>query len=164
MIRKCDDKDFRQIWEIINDGASAYKGIIPPDRWHDPYMSEEELKSQVDEGVQFWGYHEKDEMIGVMGIQDKGEVTLIRHAYVRSAHRNKGIGGMLLSHLTSGAITPILIGTWADATWAIKFYQKHGFREVSETEKTRLLMKYWNIPRRQLETSVVLAGQTTFNV
>lgn len=159
MIQKCRAEDFKEIYRIINDGASAYKGIIPADRWQEPYMPEQELQTQIDEGVQFWSYKEGKKIVGVMGIQHKGDVTLIRHAYVRTANRSKGIGGKLLFHLTSISQTPILIGTWADATWAIKFYQKNGFRLVSDAEKERLLLKYWSIPERQIETSVVLASK-----
>jgi N-acetylglutamate synthase-like GNAT family acetyltransferase len=148
--------DFAVIHQVINDGASAYKGIIPADRWNEPYMSKEELQTQIDEGVEFWKFLDGGEVLGVMGIQFKGDVTLIRHAYVRSSERKKGIGSKLLEHLRSTTSTPILIGTWADATWAINFYQKHGFRLVSEAEKNVLLKKYWSIPERQVETSVVL--------
>jgi N-acetylglutamate synthase-like GNAT family acetyltransferase len=158
MIRKCEQQDFNQIYEIINDAAKAYRGIIPADRWHEPYMSEAELKKQIDEGVQFWGYEEDSEIIGVMGIQFKEDVTLIRHAYVRTPKRNKGIGSKLLEHLHATSTTPVLIGTWADAKWAIEFYQKHGFRLLPEEEKNNLLRKYWIIPDRQIETSVVLAS------
>lgn len=158
MIFKCSQHDFNEIYEIINDGASAYKGIIPADRWHDPYMSEEELQKQIEEGVEFWGCHENTNLFGVMGIQYKADVTLIRHAYVRTSQRNKGVGSRLLNHLCAIARTPILIGTWADAKWAIEFYQKHGFRLVSVKEKDELLKKYWQIPQRQIETSVVLAS------
>ena len=158
MISKCEQKNFREIYEIINDAASAYKGIIPADRWHEPYMTEEELKRQIDEGVQFWSYTENGEAIGVMGIQFKQDVTLIRHAYVRTTKRNKGIGSKLLEHLYAISATPVLIGTWADAKWAIEFYQKHGFRLLPKEEKNNLLRKYWTIPVRQRETSVVLAS------
>ena len=157
MISRCEQKDFNVIHEIINDGASAYKGIIPVDRWHEPYMSEEELKKQIAEGVQFWCYKDDNTILGVMGIQFKQDVTLIRHAYVRTIKRNKGIGGKLLKHLSEISTTPVLIGTWADATWAVEFYQKHGFRLLPEDEKNKLLHKYWSIPDRQVETSVVLA-------
>ena len=150
--------DFTQIYEIINDAASAYKGIIPGDRWHEPYMSETELQDQIDDGVEFWCYVENEMIIGVMGLQDKGEITLIRHAYVRTTARNKGIGGKLLRHLRTLTTKPILIGTWADATWAIEFYKKYGFRLVSFQEKEELLRKYWSIPLRQIETSVVLSS------
>ena len=158
MILKCEQTDIQEICDIINDAASAYKGIIPDDRWHDPYMSEEELQKQIDEGVQFWCWKENGEMIGVMGIQYMEDVTLIRHAYVRSIFRNKGIGSKLLAHLNSISTTPVLIGTWADATWAIEFYQKHGFQLLSRYEINALLRKYWSIPERQVETSVVLAN------
>jgi N-acetylglutamate synthase-like GNAT family acetyltransferase len=158
MIYKCEQKDFKDIYEIINDAARAYKEVIPADRWHEPYMTEEELKKQMDEGVQFWGYSEGDKIIGVMGLQFKGDVTLIRHAYVRTTERKKGIGSKLLKHLAAIAVMPVLIGTWADAKWAIEFYQKHGFRLLPQEEKDNLLRKYWTIPIRQIETSVVLAS------
>ena len=160
MIRKCDDSDFEKIYEIINEAAEVYKGIIPADRWKEPYMPKEELRHEIDADVQFWGYEEGDELLGVMGIQDVLDVTLIRHAYVRTAEQNKGVGGKLLSHLRTLTSRPILLGTWADATWAIRFYQKHGFRLVTPKEKDRLLKKYWSIPDRQIETSVVLAEES----
>lgn len=159
MIFACEPTHFKDIFDIINDGAAAYRGVIPADRWHEPYMPEKELQKQIDDGVLFWGYAENGRLLGVMGIQYKGEVTLIRHAYVRTADRNKGIGGKLLEHLRTISATPILIGTWADATWAIEFYKKHGFYLVSKDEKNRLLKKYWTIPERQVETSVVLASE-----
>jgi len=158
MIVKSEQTDLEELFVIINDGASAYKGIIPADRWHDPYMTVVELKEQIDDGVQFWVYRQDDEIQGVMGIQDKNSVTLIRHAYVRTKDRKKGIGSQLLKHLCDLTTTPILIGTWADAKWAIAFYQKHGFRLLPEDEKNKLLRKYWTIPLRQIETSVVLAS------
>ena len=157
MIEKCMPEDFGLIYEIINDGAQAYRGVIPEDRWHEPYMPEEELQKQIAEGVEFWKYIDDGKMTGVMGIQFKEDITLIRHAYVRTAERSKGIGGKLLSHLRTMTAFPVLIGTWADAKWAIEFYKKHGFRQVSEEEKDKLLVKYWSIPERQVETSVVLA-------
>lgn len=167
MITKSEQTDFDTIYEIINDAASAYRGIIPADRWHEPYMTRAELQNQMEEGVQFWKYNEGDKVLGVMGVQFKGDVTLIRHAYVRTSDRQKGIGGKLLEHLSTNATTPILIGTWADAKWAIKFYQKHGFRLLPEREKNHLLEKYWSVPVRQIETSVVLASadwrSPTFN-
>jgi N-acetylglutamate synthase-like GNAT family acetyltransferase len=158
MILVSKTTDFKDIYDIINDAASAYKGIIPADRWREPYMPEEELRDQIEDGVQFWCYVENGKVIGVMGIQDKSDVTLIRHAYVRTTERNKGIGGKLLRHLSELTSKPILIGTWADATWAIDFYKKHGFKIVAADEKERLLKKYWKIPPRQVETSVVLAS------
>jgi len=159
MIRKCTEADFEAVYEIINDAAEAYRGVIPGDRWHEPYMSREQLKQEIGAGVQFWGFEENSVLIGVMGIQDKGDVTLIRHAYVRSRMRNHGIGSRLLQFLESTTEKPILIGTWADATWAVAFYQKYGYRLVSTEEKNHLLKKYWSIHERQVETSVVLAGK-----
>ena len=158
MIRRCDDRDFELVWAIINDGARAYKGIIPADRWTEPYMPYEELRRQIHEGVVFWGYEDSETLVAVMGIQQVKDVTLIRHAYVRTSSQKRGIGAKLLSHLRGLTSTPVLIGTWADALWAIQFYQKHGFQLVSPQEKDRLLRKYWNIPERQIETSVVLAN------
>lgn len=157
MIRRCTDADFDNIYEIINDAASAYKGIIPVDRWKEPYMPRDELQHEMDDGVVFYGYEENGQLLGVMGIQDVGDVTLIRHAYVRTAYRNKGIGSKLLLHLLKLTDKPILMGTWKDAVWAVRFYEKHGFRLVTPKEKDRLLRKYWSIPERQVETSVVLA-------
>ena len=159
MIRKCDDTDFEVIYEIVNDGAQAYKGVIPADRLKEPYMDREELRHEIDAGVEFWGYEEAGELLGVMGIQHVLDVTLIRHAYVQTARQNRGIGGKLLLHLRTMTSRPILIGTWADASWAIRFYEKHGFRVVTVEEKNRLLKKYWSIPDRQIETSVVLAEE-----
>ena len=153
-------RKFSGNFDVINDGASAYRGTIPDDRWHEPYMTEKELRGQVNDGVEFWAYAENDKITGVMGIQVKGNVTLIRHAYVRTEERNKGIGSLLLTHLLAIADAPVLIGTWADAKWAIEFYKKHGFHLLPGEEKDRLLRKYWNIPDRQIETSVVLAGPT----
>jgi len=159
MLERCTHPDFREIWEIINDAANAYKNVIPADCWQEPYMPESELSLQIEEGVEFWCYKQDDKILGVMGIQDKGEVTLIRHAYVRTPERNKGIGSKLLAHLRTLTRKPILIGTWAAADWAIQFYQKHGFRMLSAEEKNKLLLKYWNISQRQVETSVVLANR-----
>ncbi|MGA9393459.1 MAG: GNAT family N-acetyltransferase [Candidatus Sulfotelmatobacter sp.] len=157
MIRLCDDGDFEMIWTIINDGAQAYKGIIPPDRWTEPYMSREKLQHEIDNAVVFWGFEETGILAGIMGIQKVRDVTLIRHAYVRSSSQKRGIGGHLLSYLRSLTSGPVLIGTWADAAWAIRFYERHGFQMVSSQEKDRLLKKYWTILERQIETSVVLA-------
>ena len=156
MIRIATDEDFEEIFNIINDAAIAYKGVIPPDRWHEPYMSKEELQAQIEDGVRFSCYVDNNEIIGVMGIQDRADVELIRHAYVRTKQRKKGIGSLLLQELIKDTKKPILIGTWATAEWAINFYEKHGFRLVEEEEKNRLLKKYWAIPDRQVETSVVL--------
>ena len=157
MIRRCDGRDFEVIWAIINDGAQAYKGTIPADRWTEPYMSREKLQKEIDAGVVFWGYEEERELAGVMGIQEVRDVTLVRHAYVRTSSQKQGIGGKLLSHLRELASRPILIGTWADAAWAIQFYERHGFQLVGGEEKDQLLKQYWTIPERQIDTSVVLA-------
>ena len=159
MIRRCDERDFDLIWAIINDGARAYKGIIPVDRWAEPYMSREKLQRELEEGVVFWGYEETGELIGVMGIQHVQDVTLIRHAYVRTDSQNRGIGAQLLAHLRELASGAVLIGTWIDAVWAIRFYERHGFALVGSKEKNRLLRKYWTIPERQIQTSVVLADK-----
>jgi GNAT superfamily N-acetyltransferase len=159
MIRKGTDEDFGEILDIINDAATAYRGVIPPDRWREPYMSREELKAQIEDGVSFSCYVDGDEIVGVMGVQDKAGVKLIRHAYVRTGRRNKGVGTLLLRELIKGSTRPILIGTWKAAGWAIGFYEKHGFRLVGEDEKNRLLKKYWAIPDRQVETSVVLVDE-----
>jgi GNAT superfamily N-acetyltransferase len=157
MIRQCDAQDFAEIWTIINDGACVYKGVIPADRWSEPYMSPEHLRHEIDEGVLFWGYEESGTLLGAMGIQHVQDVTLIRHAYVRTAQQKRGIGALLLTHLRQLTGRPVLIGTWADAVWAIRFYEKHGFQKVSPREKNLLLKKYWSIPERQMATSIVLA-------
>jgi GNAT superfamily N-acetyltransferase len=162
MIRQCKGDDFENIYAIINEAAEAYSGVIPGDRWKVPYMSRGELKHEIDEGVVFWGYEEHGQLAGVMGIQHVKDVTLIRHAYVRKAIQNQGIGGNLLSALRRKTNRPILVGTWADAVWAIRFYEKYGFRLVSREEKDRLLKEYWSIPDRQIETSVVLADGNWF--
>ena len=156
MIRKGVDEDFETIFDIINDAAIAYKGVIPPDRWHEPYMPKEELKSQIEAGVNFSCYIDNNEIIGVMGIQDKTDVALIRHAYVKTKRRSKGVGTRLLQELTKDSTKPILVGTWKAASWAISFYEKNAFYLVDEEEKNHLLRKYWTIPDRQIETSVVL--------
>jgi N-acetylglutamate synthase-like GNAT family acetyltransferase len=157
MIRRCDPHDFELIWEIINDGARAYKGFIPEDCWTEPYMSRKELQHEIDDGVVFWGYEDTETLAGVMGLQQVRDVTLIRHAYVRTSTQKRGMGTHLLSHLRNMAKGPVLIGTWADAVWAIRFYEKHGFQMVSEQEKDRLLKQYWTVAERQRETSVILA-------
>ena len=160
MIRRCDGRDFESIWAIINDGAQAYRGTIPQDRWAEPYMSREKLQYEIDDGVVFWGYEDAGNLLGVMGLQQVRDVTLIRHAYVRTSSQKRGVGAHLLSHLRLLTERPVLIGTWADALWAIRFYEKHGFQMVSIPEKDRLLKQYWSIPERQVETSVVLADAT----
>jgi N-acetylglutamate synthase-like GNAT family acetyltransferase len=163
MIRQCDDSDFEAIYAIINEASEAYRGVIPADRWKEPYMSRSELAHEIEDGVVFWGYEEGGDLLGIMGIQPVLDVTLIRHAYVLTSKQNLGVGGKLLTHLRSLTSRPILIGTWAAATWAIRFYEKHGFRLVTPEEKARLLTKYWSIPERQVETSVVLAEEKWFD-
>ncbi len=159
MIRKCTESDLNTIFEIVNDAAIAYKGIIPGDRWHEPYMPAEEVRHEIEAGVTFWGFENAGDLLGVMGIQDKGDVALIRHAYVRTRSRKQGIGQNLVLHLENLTEKPILVGTWKAASWAISFYEKNGYTLVSEAEKKRLLQKYWSIPERQIETSVVLANK-----
>jgi uncharacterized repeat protein (TIGR03833 family) len=163
-IRQCSQRDFEMIYSIINEAAQVYKGVIPADRWKAPYMSKDELKHEIDAGVVFWGFEEDGRLIGVMGIQHVQDVTLIRHAYVRLQRQHKGIGKKLLLELCKKSDRPILIGTWADATWAIQFYEKRGFKRVCEQEKNRLLEKYWSVPQRQVATSVVLADRRWFEM
>jgi len=157
MIRQCTESEITTIFDIINDAAVAYKGVIPQDRWHEPYMSAEEIRHEIKDGVVFWGVEQDGRLAGVMGIQDKGEVSLIRHAYVLSRLRRQGIGEKLLHLLEGLTEKPILVGTWKAASWAVSFYQKNGYHLVSDEEKERLLRKYWSIPQRQIETSVVLS-------
>jgi N-acetylglutamate synthase-like GNAT family acetyltransferase len=160
MIRECTQDDLLTMYAIINDAARAYKGVIPNDRWHDPYMSLDELKHEIEDGVVFWGIEQDGNLIGIMGIQDKGNVTLIRHAYVQTNQQKQGIGTQLLRHLEGMTQKPILIGTWAAATWAIRFYEKNGYCLLSRGETEQLLKRYWNIPERQVVTSIVLAHPT----
>ena len=160
MIRRCDVSHFARIHAIINDAARAYKGVIPEDCWTEPYMPAGELQREIDSGVLFWGFDDNGTLTGVMGLQNMGDVDLIRHAYVLSGNQRRGVGAQLLSHLRGVASAPILIGTWADAVWAIQFYEKHGFRRVPANVKDRLLKRYWKISQRQIETSVVLADST----
>jgi GNAT superfamily N-acetyltransferase len=157
MIRKCRTTDLEEMFTVINDAAQAYKGVIPDDRWREPYMPMEELKAEIRDGVEFWCLADNVHILGVMGIQDKGEVTLIRHAYVRTLHHRNGIGTQLLQYLEGLTGSPILIGTWQAASWAIRFYERNGYNALSRQETEQLLKQYWNIPERQIETSVVLA-------
>ncbi len=159
MIRKLRFEEFDAILHVINDAAEAYRGIIPEDRWKEPYMSIEELRHEIESGVQFFGcVEENDTVIAVMGIQPVRDLTLIRHAYVLKEHQRKGIGQNLLRHLLQLTNTSqILVGTWKAAWWAIRFYEKNGFVLTSETEKNKLLRRYWTIPERQVDTSVVLS-------
>jgi N-acetylglutamate synthase and related acetyltransferases len=164
MIRKCIDDNFERMYEIINDAAGAYKEVIPNDCWNSPYMTRDYLRHEIEDGVDFWGYEENGELVGVMGIQDVKDVTLIRHAYVITQRRHSGIGTELITFLLHKTDRPLLIGTWEAATWAVRFYQKHGFKLVSDTEHATLLRKYWKISDRQIETSVVLGDEKFFTV
>lgn len=157
MICKLTDADFEAFLNVMNEAAIAYRGKIPADRWKEPYMPKEELQEEIVSGVQFYGYFENNTLIAVMGIQRVNDVTLIRHAYTLTSQQRKGIGEKLLNHLLNLAKTRrILVGTWETAPWAIQFYQKHGFQLLSRRETNTLLKKYWNIPERQVETSIVL--------
>ena len=164
LIQECRPDDFKFMLDLINQAAQVYKGKIPADRWAEPYMPVEELEHEIASGVRFYGFEENGRILGVMGIQEVGEVTLIRHAYVLPGRQNQGIGGKLIAHLKSLTRTPhILVGAWAAATWAISFYEKLGFRLLSAEESRRLLKKYWSIPQRQIETSVVLVYPTVYD-
>jgi GNAT superfamily N-acetyltransferase len=155
MIRRCLKEDLQDMYETINDAAQAYKGKIPEDMWREPYMSLEELRHEIGEGVEFWGYY-NPELLGVMGLQDRGDVSLIRHAYVLTENQGHGVGSRLMERIKKQTEKPMLVGTWKTATWAIRFYGKHDFMEVDEDTKNRLLRRYWNISERQVETSTVL--------
>ena len=157
-IRPCRDDEREAILAIVNVAAEAYRGVIPADRWHEPYMSSSELEGEIGAGVVFWGYEADGELIGIMGMQPVRDVDLIRHAYVTTGNQRRGVGGELIEHLRRLSDHPMLVGTWAAAEWAINFYLRHGFKQVSPERKTKLLRSYWTIPDRQIETSVVLAN------
>jgi GNAT superfamily N-acetyltransferase len=157
LIRKSAEGDWAAMLAIVNDAAQAYRGVIPADRWREPYMPADELAEEIAGGVVFWVAEQEGRLLGVMGIQDKGAVALVRHAYVAPNIQRKGVGTRLLRHAESLVDKPILIGTWADASWAIEFYRRNGFTVVPSNHKERLLRTYWSIPARQIETSVVLA-------
>ena len=159
LIRASDEADPEQICSIINEAAQAYRNVIPAGRWHEPYMPRDQLEQEIADGVVFWVAEEDGRVLGVMGIQDKGPVALVRHAYVTTGTQRKGVGTTLLRHVEALTDRPILTGTWADASWAIDFYRRNGFTVVSDREKDRLLRTYWSIPERQIATSVVLADR-----
>ncbi len=159
IIRKSVDADFPEILSIVNDAAHVYRGVIPADRWHEPYMPSDELIGEMNRGVEFWVAEQEGRLSGVMGVQDKGDVVLVRHAYVAPGAQRSCIGTTLLRHVEALIEKPILIGTWAAASWAIEFYERNGFKLVSHDEKDRLLRTFWTIPARQIETSVVLANR-----
>jgi GNAT superfamily N-acetyltransferase len=155
-VRPCRDDERGAILAIVNEAAEAYRGVIPSDRWHEPYMPADELDDEIAAGVGFWGYEADGALLGIMGIQPVDDVDLIRHAYVSPGSQRRGVGGALLEHLTGSATRTLLVGTWAAADWAIRFYERHGFELVSPQRKSELLRTYWTIPDRQVETSVVL--------
>lgn len=157
-IRVCRDDERAAILAIINTAAEAYRGVIPPDRWHEPYIDSRELGREIAAGVRFWAYEADGGLIGAMGIQPIDDVDLIRHAYVLPDHQRQGVGAALLGHLRAGSARPMFVGTWAAADWAIRFYRRNGFELVSPERKTELLRTYWTIPDRQIEASVVLAA------
>ena len=163
LIRPYSPPDFDDVLRIINDAAVAYRGFIPPDRWHEPYMPKQELEREIAQRVEFWLAGDATAIVGVMGIQILGDLALIRHAYVAPSRQHAGIGRALLAHIRSTCSKPLLVGTWAAANWAIAFYEGHGFVPVSYADKERLLREYWNIPVRQIETSVVLADRRWIN-
>jgi len=155
-IRRCGDDEHGAILSIVNAAAEAYRGVIPADRWHEPYMSESELDGEIAAGVEFWGCEVDGALLGIMGIQAVGDVDLIRHAYVSPGSQRRGVGTALLDYLMRSVERPVLVGTWAAAEWAIRFYRRHGFEPVSREQTAELLRTYWTIPERQIETSVVL--------
>jgi N-acetylglutamate synthase-like GNAT family acetyltransferase len=157
MIRRCSETDVPAMDALINEAAEAYRGVIPADCWHEPYMARSHLVAEIAAGVDFWGWDDGSGLVGVMGLQQVREVTLIRHAYVRPSQQNRGVGSALLTTLAAQTAGPLLVGTWTTAQWAIRFYERHGFRLVSPDETNYLLSSYWNISLRQRETSVVLA-------
>jgi GNAT superfamily N-acetyltransferase len=157
-IRPCRDDERDAMVAIVNAAAEAYRGVIPADRWREPYMPRAELDAEIAAGVEFWGYESGGELVGVMGIQPVRDVDLIRHAYVLPAWQGRGVGSALLRHHARSAARPVLVGTWAAAEWAIGFYRRHGFELVTPDRKAELLRSYWTIPERQIEASVVLEG------
>ena len=158
VIRPCRDVERSRILEIVNCAAEAYRDVIPSDHWQEPYMPPEELDQELSAGVRFWGYEGDGSLVGVMGIQSVRDVELIRHAYVLPRSQGHGVGGALLEHLQRIARQRMLVGTWAAAEWAIRFYRRHGFQLVAPARTAALLKAYWTIPDRQIATSVVLAN------
>ncbi len=163
IIRVCGKNDFDDIYSIVNEAAQAYRGVIPPDCWHEPYMGRDELSREIESGVRFFGYERDVKLQGVMGMQYVESATLIRHAYVQTTSQRSGIGAALLAEIVTAARPPLLVGTWAAASWAIAFYRKHGFETVSPDQAASLLRRYWEISQRQIETSVVLKWNEAHN-
>ncbi len=163
LIRKSHEVDSDAMLAIVNAAAQVYRGVIPLDRWREPYMSADELDKEISDGVIFWVAEDHGRLIGMMGIQDKKDVALIRHAYIEPTAQRRGVGTRLLRHVQNLARKPVLIGTWSDATWAIEFYRRNGFTVISSGLKNQLLRQYWSIPERQIETSVVLADARWMN-
>ena len=157
-IRPCREDERAAILGIVNAAAEAYRGVIPADRWHEPYMPLRELDGEIAAGVAFWGYEADGALVGIMGVQSVRDVDLIRHAYVSPGRQRHGVGSALLAHLARSTTRRMLVGTWAAADRAIRFYRRHGFELVSPQCKAALLKTYWTIPERQIETSVVLAN------
>jgi len=155
--RRCRDDERDEILAIVNAAAEVYRGVIPADRWREPYMPRDELDAEIAAGVEFWGWEDAGRLVGIMGIQPVRDVNLVRHAYVVPEAQGRGVGGALLEHLLGVATRPMLVGTWAAATWAVRFYERHGFEYVGPERTAELLRAYWDIPERQIETSVVLA-------
>lgn len=162
LLRPCDDADFDDVLAVINDAAAVYRGVIAGDRWKDPYMGADELRREISDGVAFWGAVDGARLIAVMGLQHVADVALIRHAYTRLSARGSGYGSELLSYLRTKTDRPMLVGTWKAATWAVAFYERRGFRLVSDAQKEHLLRQYWTVPDRQIEESVVLADSRWF--
>lgn len=158
VVRRCGDDELEAVLSIVNAAAVAYRGVIPDDCWHEPYMTPNGLGRDILEGLEIWGYERGGELIGVMGIQPMADVDLIRHAYVRPTVQRKGVGAALIQHVRRLTDRRILVGTWAAAGWAVAFYQRHGFEPVRSPLAERLMRKYWSVPSRQMEVSVVLAN------
>ena len=160
MITEYTRKNLSNILNVINDAALKYKGVIPDDCWHEPYMSEKELTDEFDSGVRMFGYARNNTLVGVMGIQELERVTLIRHAYTLSNYQGIGIGKALIQHLFKmNRNSSLLVGTWQDATWAVTFYMKNDFVRHTKKQTNRLLQRYWQVPLKQMENSVVLEKQ-----
>ncbi len=159
MIRECRPEDFETMLRIINQGAAAYRAFIPPAEWQDPYMAADELGGEIAAGVRFIGYAERGELIGIMGLQDVHDVALIRHAYVLPGRQRRGVGSALHRELRSQTERPLLVGTWAGSSWAIRFYERHGYRVVPEAQREALLRRYWSVPDSQIAASIVLADE-----